>query len=85
MVAAWLITLPSAAVVGALMWWIGHVLGGLLGALAIFAILCALAGAMYVRSRREPVDHSNVNDKWEPASRIDAAAWSAGVQLVRQP
>ena len=29
MVAAWLITLPAAGVVGALMWWIGHLIGGL--------------------------------------------------------
>src|SRR5690349_5307980 len=41
MVAAWLITLPSAAVVGALMWFIGDLIGGLGGALAIFLILLA--------------------------------------------
>jgi PiT family inorganic phosphate transporter len=77
MVAAWLITLPCAAVVGALMWWIGHLLGGLLGALAIFAVLCGLAGAMYLRSRREPVDHSNVNDDWDAASSVDEPAHAA--------
>jgi inorganic phosphate transporter, PiT family len=67
MVAAWLITLPAAAVVGALMWWIGHLIGGLAGALVVFALLVALAGYMYLRSRRTPVDHNNVNDEWEDA------------------
>ena len=67
MVAAWLITLPSAAVVGAVMWWIGHLLGGLLGAGTIFIVLCLLAGGFWMRSRREPVDHHNVNDEWDAA------------------
>jgi len=67
MVAAWLITLPSAAVVGAVMWWIGHLLGGLLGAGTIFILLCLLAGGFWMRSRREPVDHHNVNDEWDSA------------------
>lgn len=73
MIAAWLITLPSAAVVGALMWWIGHLLGGVLGAGTIVVLLCLLTGSMWLRSRREPVDHQNVNDEWEPA-RADLAA-----------
>jgi PiT family inorganic phosphate transporter len=78
MVTAWLITLPSAAVVGALMWWIGHVLGGVLGAVAIFAVLCVLAVAMYLRSRRAPVDHHNVNDDWDAAAAdITAPAHAA--------
>ncbi len=73
MVAAWVITLPSAAIVGALMWWIADVLGGaLLGAVAITAILVALAGGMYVRSLKEPVHPGNVNDEWEDANRVPA-------------
>jgi PiT family inorganic phosphate transporter len=67
MVAAWLITLPSAAVVGAVMWWIGHLVGGLAGAIVIFVVLLAVAGYMYLRSRRTPVDHRNVNDEWGAA------------------
>jgi PiT family inorganic phosphate transporter len=66
MVAAWLITLPAAAVVGAAMWWVGDRLGGgLAGSLVIVLILLVLAGFMYLRSRREPVDQHNVNDDWE--------------------
>jgi PiT family inorganic phosphate transporter len=65
MVAAWLTTLPAAAVVGALMWWIGNGVGGIGGALVIFVLLIVAAGYMYLRSRREPVDHNNVNDDWD--------------------
>ena len=68
MIAAWLITLPAAGIVGALMWWLSDLLGGVVGALVIFALLCALATAMWLRSRREPVDHSNVNDEWADAT-----------------
>ncbi|MFB9359983.1 inorganic phosphate transporter [Actinoplanes nipponensis] len=68
LVAAWLITLPAAALVGAAMWWVGDLLGGgLAGSIVIFAILVALAGLMYLRSRRERVDHHNVNDDWDGA------------------
>jgi inorganic phosphate transporter, PiT family len=65
MVAAWLITLPAAAVVGALMWYLGSFVGGVAGAVVIFALLLVLAGAMWLRSRVKPVDHNNVNDEWD--------------------
>ncbi|AGL18813.1 inorganic phosphate transporter [Actinoplanes sp. N902-109] len=78
MVLAWLITLPSAAVVGALMWWAGHLLGGgLAGSLAVFVILLAASAFMYLRSRRAPIDHDNVNDDWDEArtdERVPAGA-----------
>jgi PiT family inorganic phosphate transporter len=68
MLAAWVITLPSAAVVGAIMWYIADVLGkGVLGALAIVVLLVAAAGAMWLRSRKEPIHPGNVNDEWEAA------------------
>jgi PiT family inorganic phosphate transporter len=65
MLVAWCITLPAAALVGALMWWIGDVIGGLGGALAITALLIAFASAMFLRSRLTPVDANNVNAEWE--------------------
>jgi inorganic phosphate transporter, PiT family len=68
MVAAWLITLPSAAVVGAVMWYIGDLFGGLAGGIVIFVLLLLAAVGMYLRSRRTPVDHANVNDEWEDAA-----------------
>ncbi len=55
MVAAWLITLPAAAIVGALMWFLGDAIGGLAGALVIVVVLIAAALFMYLRSRRTPV------------------------------
>ena len=67
MVVAWCITLPSAAVIGALMWWVGHLVGGVAGALAITVILVALSTFMFLRSRRTPVGAHNVNDEWADA------------------
>jgi inorganic phosphate transporter, PiT family len=66
--AAWLITLPAAALVGAAMWWIGNVVGGLAGALAMFILLVAAATAAWLRSRRTPISEHNVNDDWEAAA-----------------
>ncbi|TWG24179.1 PiT family inorganic phosphate transporter [Actinoplanes teichomyceticus] len=79
MISAWLITLPAAGLTGAVMWWIGDLVGGLGGALLVFAILVALAGYMYLRSRRAPIDHNNVNDEWDaaPAQRPRATAGAA--------
>ncbi len=65
MVAAWLITLPAAGLVGAVMWYVGHLLGGALGPIVVVLILAALSGYMWMRSRRQPVNAGNVNDEWE--------------------
>ncbi|MEV6348894.1 inorganic phosphate transporter [Actinoplanes sp. NPDC051851] len=65
MVAAWLITLPAAGLIGAAMWWIGDTIGGLAGALVVFLLLVAASGAMWWRSRSGRVDHENVNDDWD--------------------
>ena len=64
MVLAWLITLPAAGLVGALMWKIGDLLGGYAGPLVVFLALVALAAYMFVRSQRQPVHPGNVNDEW---------------------
>ncbi len=61
---AWLITLPAAAVVGALMWFIAHSIGGAAGAVVVFAILVVAAVGMWMRSRLQPVGAHNVNDEW---------------------
>jgi PiT family inorganic phosphate transporter len=68
MVTAWLITLPAAGLVGALMWWIGDSIGGLAGALVVFALLVAAATGMWLRSRTIHVDQHNVNDDWDPVA-----------------
>lgn len=68
MLVAWCITLPSAALVGALMWWIGHLVGGVTGGVVIAGLLVALAGWIFARSLRAPVNHNNVNDEWDSAA-----------------
>lgn len=64
MALAWLVTLPMAGVVGAVSWYLAHLVGGLAGALVVFAVLVAASVAMYVRSRRDPISPDNVNDEW---------------------
>ncbi|WP_345752317.1 inorganic phosphate transporter [Microbacterium rhizophilus] len=64
MVVAWLITLPSAGVVGVVCWLIAHAIGGLLGVLVVFAILIGLALAMWLRANRTPINPDNVNHEW---------------------
>ncbi len=49
------------------MWWIGDLVGGVAGGVAIAVILVAAATFMFIRSRRTPVSAGNVNDEWEDA------------------
>ena len=68
MVIAWVITLPAAAIVGALTWLIGHYVGlhnELLGVIVVFAVLVATAGYIFYHSRKTPVNAENVNDDWD--------------------
>ncbi|MFC4591588.1 inorganic phosphate transporter [Sphaerisporangium corydalis] len=64
MVAAWLITLPAAAAVGAVAWAGANGIGGATGVSIVFVIGLLLAGALYMASRRKPVHAGNVNDEW---------------------
>ncbi|TQC47880.1 anion permease [Rhodococcus sp. WS4] len=73
MAVAWLVTLPSAAIVGAVCWVIAHLIGGLPGVLVVFAALIVLAGFMYLRSRLQPVTSGNVNAEWESGEPEGAA------------
>jgi inorganic phosphate transporter, PiT family len=72
MVVAWLITLPAAAIVGAIMWFVANALGGAAGAIVIFILLLLAAAGFYLRSRIAPVNAGNVNDAWEGAESEDA-------------
>jgi len=68
MVVAWILTLPSAAVIGALAGEIAD--SGNLG-VAIVGILAILASsAIYVASRRRPVTAENVNDDYSSTPAI---------------
>ncbi|SIR68802.1 inorganic phosphate transporter, PiT family [Williamsia sterculiae] len=68
MVVAWVITLPAAGVVGAITYYIAHLIGGAGGAIAIFAILLVLAGAMFWKAQQQKVDSNNVNAEWDENS-----------------
>ncbi|MET9328312.1 inorganic phosphate transporter [Tsukamurella sp. NPDC003166] len=65
MVAAWVITLPAAAIVGAVMWFVAAKIPTLAGPLVAFAILVALSGYMYRRAQQQKVDSNNVNAEWD--------------------
>lgn len=72
MVSAWLITLPSAGAVGALMFLIGNALGFGYGSAAVFLILCGAAAYMWLHSRKAPIGHHNVNDDWDPVQEPES-------------
>lgn len=81
MAVAWLITLPSAGIVGAICWGLAHLIGGLPGVLVVFALLVALSVFMYLRSRRQPIDPTNVNAEWEDGSAPGTGDADAGSGL----
>jgi inorganic phosphate transporter, PiT family len=65
MATAWLVTLPLAGLVGAVTYWIVHLVGGYPGAILGFSLLVAVSAVIYIRSRKVKVDSKNVNDDWE--------------------
>ncbi|MFF7473738.1 inorganic phosphate transporter [Streptomyces sp. NPDC008092] len=68
MVAAWVITLPSAALVGGISAYaVKH--GGNFGTVVVALVGAALAAGIVVLSRRNPIDAKNVNDGHEVAVR----------------
>ncbi|MER7244611.1 inorganic phosphate transporter [Kribbella sp. NPDC000426] len=74
MAVAWVLTLPAAAIVGALA---GRVAAsGTLGVVIIAILAVVAGGAIYVASRRKPVTSENVNDypSSTPAATTAAAA-----------
>jgi len=68
MALAWLITLPCAGIVGALMYSLDMLFGPTVGPIAIFLVMVAMAVWMYRHSRRDVVHPGNVNDEWEPSA-----------------
>ncbi|HEY0227733.1 MAG TPA: anion permease [Mycobacterium sp.] len=65
MAVAWLVTLPLAGLVGAVTYYIVHLIGGYPGAIIGFLLLVAVSAVIYVRSRKNKVDQNNVNDDWK--------------------
>ncbi|MFE4973930.1 anion permease [Kitasatospora sp. NPDC056651] len=64
MVAAWLLTLPAAALVGALAYWAAHGIGGTGGVAAVVAVLVLASVAFFAASRHPAVTPENVNAAW---------------------
>ncbi|CDP85310.1 MULTISPECIES: inorganic phosphate transporter [Mycolicibacterium] len=65
MATAWLITLPAAGLVGALTYVLVHGIGGFAGPLVGFVALIAATVPIWLKSRKPPIDHNNVNDAWQ--------------------
>ena len=43
---------------------VADAIGGLAGIAAVFLLMLAVAGVMWVRARRAPVTSDNVNEEW---------------------
>ena len=87
MVVAWLITLPAAAIVGALTWLIGHGLNALtgtqfVGEMTVFALLVIFCFLMWRHSQKDNIDASNVTGDWD--EKEGAAVTSAEVSPEAQ-
>ena len=78
MATAWVLTLPSAGIVGALAYAAAHGIGGVAGVIVIFIVLVACAAGFFIRSRKNAVTANNVNTEWSgsltPATPATAAA-----------
>lgn len=78
MVAAWMITLPCAAAVGFVSWWIAtgvtQASNVTAGAIVDLILLIAMVVVILIRARMNPVDASNVNDDWDAdAESVDSS------------
>ena len=90
-VVAWLITLPAAAIVGALTWLIGHGLNALtgtqfVGELTVFALLIIFCFLMWRHSQKDNIDASNVTGDWdeEEGAAVTSADASAEQTLATE-
>jgi inorganic phosphate transporter, PiT family len=68
----WLLGIPSSSshaliggIVGALTYFIVHGIGGFIGTLIGFTLLLTASTLIWLKSRKPPIDHHNVNDEWE--------------------
>jgi len=64
MATAWVVTLPSAGVMGAISYFIANAIGGTLGVVVVLLILIAVSSGIYWRSRATRVNPENVNAEW---------------------
>ncbi len=73
MAGAWVLTIPSAALVAALIGVITHN-GGTVSIVAVTLVAAVVLLGVWLRSRRDPVNASNVNDKAPATDRQLAGA-----------
>ena len=91
MVVAWLITLPAAAIVGALTWLIGHGLNALtgtqfIGEMTVFALLVVFCFLIWRHSQKDNIDASNVTGDWDEkeGAAVTSAEASADQTLATE-
>ena len=91
MVVAWPITLPAAAIVGALTWLIGHGLNALtgtqfIGEMTVFALLVIFCFLMWRHSQKDNIDASNVTGDWDEkeGAAVTSAEASADQTLATE-
>ena len=91
LVVAWLITLPAAAIVGALTWLIGHGLNALtgtqfIGEMTVFALLVIFCFLMWRHSQKDNIDASNVTGDWDEkeGAAVTSAEASADQTLATE-
>jgi inorganic phosphate transporter, PiT family len=72
MALAWLLTLPAAAIVGALAAWASS--SGTFGTVVVAIVAIALIAGIYAASRRQPVTADNVNDVPAPSAALPVNA-----------
>ncbi|BBZ21624.1 inorganic phosphate transporter [Mycolicibacter hiberniae] len=65
MASAWLVTLPMAGGVGSGAYGLVHGIGGYFGIAVGVTLLITAVLAIWLRSRRARIDHSNVNAEWD--------------------
>ncbi|ONH29139.1 inorganic phosphate transporter [Pseudofrankia asymbiotica] len=65
MATAWLLTLPAAGLVGAACYGIAAGIGGTTGVVVVFAAMIVGVVFVWLRARKNKVDHQNVNADWE--------------------
>ncbi|MCW2496773.1 inorganic phosphate transporter [Jatrophihabitans sp.] len=73
MATAWIFTLPAAGAVGALSYAIANGIGGNPGVFVVLLILIAVAGGIFLGSRKNAVSHENVNAEWSGAKTPEPA------------
>lgn len=80
MFVAWGLTLPAAALVGAVAEWVTGF--GDWGTALVAVFLIASSAAIWVVSRREVIDHTNVNGTEEPAAAVTPSAHTVPTDLT---